>query len=57
MERRKHKLYETVLVRCTDFCVLLEIICGEKKLELGFLHCEGWYRFYEKVSEVHTQAV
>ncbi len=39
MGQRKHKLFEAVLVHCTDVLVHLERLCGEKKLELGTLHC------------------
>ncbi len=39
MEQGKRKLSETVLVHCTDVRVLLEILCGETKLEFGIVRC------------------
>ncbi len=39
MEQRKVKLADAVLVCCTDVRVLLERLCGEKKLELGVVWC------------------
>ncbi len=39
MEHGKLKLSETALVHCTDVRVLLERLCGETKLEFGFVLC------------------
>ncbi len=37
MEQGKRKLFEAVLVYCTDVRVLLERLCGEMKLEFGIV--------------------
>ncbi len=39
MDQGKRKLSETVLVHFTDVRVLLEILCGETKLEFGIVRC------------------
>ncbi len=38
-EQRKRLLYGKVHVHCAEFRVLLEKVCGEKKLKLGIVRC------------------
>ncbi len=51
--RRKRELPEAVLVHCNDVYVLLERLCGEKKLELESVYCGKKVSFLNTIYTRH----